>query len=70
VKLESQILHAWHQFLISPLWYGADNPPYVQVGLKANGPGSDDAVRIRVGGEYQSHERYSGFGTVHIKCPQ
>lgn len=52
------------------LWFGADSPPYVQIGLKANGPGSDDAVRIRVGGEYQSHERYSGFGTVHIKCPQ
>lgn len=52
------------------LWYGADSPPYVKIGLKATGSGTNDAVRIKVGGEYQSHDSYSGFGTVHIKCPQ
>jgi hypothetical protein len=52
------------------LWYGADSPPYVQIGLKATGSGTNDAIRIKVGGEYQSHDSYSGFATVHIKCPQ
>ena len=52
------------------LFYGADSPPYVKIGLKATGSGTRDDIRIKVGGQYQSHDSYSGFGTVHIKCPQ
>jgi hypothetical protein len=56
---------------LSRVFYGNDNPAFVRIGLKKNldGSGTNNSVKISVGGEYGSGEPYRGNGTVHLVCP-
>jgi len=64
------------QFAPSPVdpadyaFFGNDSPPYVLVYLRrrANNVGTNDSIRIVVGGTYQNGESYSGMATVHAIC--
>ena len=56
---------------LAKVFYGNDNPAFVRIGLKKNldGSGTNNSVKISVGGEYGSGEPYRGNGTVHLVCP-
>jgi hypothetical protein len=54
------------------VFYGDDSPPFVMVYLKRklDGSGTNNSVRISVGGSYQNLQPYRGQGTVTLKCEE